>query len=32
VFSKMILKDFELSSLQNLLNHCGSLLIERRIL
>jgi hypothetical protein len=32
VFSKMIWKDFELSSLQNLLNHCGSLLIERRIL
>jgi hypothetical protein len=32
VFSKMILKDFELSSLHNLLNHCGSLLIERRFL
>jgi hypothetical protein len=32
VFSKMVLKDFELSSLHNLLNHCGSLLIERRFL
>jgi hypothetical protein len=32
VFSKMILKDFELSSLHNLLNHRGSLLIERRFL
>jgi hypothetical protein len=28
VFSKMILKEFELSSLHNLLNHCGSLLID----
>jgi hypothetical protein len=32
VFSKMILREFELSSLHNLLNHCGSLLIERRFL
>jgi hypothetical protein len=32
MFSKMISKDFELSSLHNLLNYCGSLLIARRFL
>jgi hypothetical protein len=32
MFSKMFSKNFELSSLHNLLNHCGSLLIARRFL